>query len=48
MEGLLANFHKPRSTLFALACAFASREQVLTAYPHAVEAAYIFTVRRLR
>lgn len=39
---LLTNFHLPRSTLLALVCAFAGREQVLNAYRHAVEAGYRF------
>ena len=42
VEGLLTNFHLPRSTLLALVCAFAGREQVLAAYEHAVEAGYRF------
>jgi S-adenosylmethionine:tRNA ribosyltransferase-isomerase len=42
VEGLLTNFHLPRSTLLALVCAFAGREHVLTAYRHAVEAGYRF------
>jgi S-adenosylmethionine:tRNA ribosyltransferase-isomerase len=42
VEGLLTNFHLPRSTLLALVCAFAGRERVLAAYQHAVEAAYRF------
>ena len=42
VEGLLTNFHLPRSTLLALVCAFAGREQVLAAYLHAVEAGYRF------
>jgi S-adenosylmethionine:tRNA ribosyltransferase-isomerase len=41
-NGLLTNFHLPRSTLLALVCAFAGRERVLTAYQHAVEAGYRF------
>lgn len=39
---LLTNFHLPRSTLLALVCAFAGRENVLAAYRHAVEAGYRF------
>jgi S-adenosylmethionine:tRNA ribosyltransferase-isomerase len=42
VEGLLTNFHLPRSTLLALVCAFAGREHVLAAYRHAVEAGYRF------
>jgi S-adenosylmethionine:tRNA ribosyltransferase-isomerase len=42
VEGLLTNFHLPRSSLLALVCAFAGREQVLAAYEHAVEAGYRF------
>jgi S-adenosylmethionine:tRNA ribosyltransferase-isomerase len=39
---LLTNFHLPRSTLLALVCAFAGRENVLAAYRHAVERGYRF------
>ncbi len=42
VEGLLTNFHLPRSTLLALVCAFADREHVLAAYQHAVNAGYRF------
>src|SRR6266436_4922207 len=42
VQGLLTNFHLPRSTLLALVCAFAGRERVLAAYEHAVEAGYRF------
>src|SRR5229473_2427363 len=42
VEGLLTNFHLPRSTLLALVCAFAGRERVLAAYKHAVAAGYRF------
>lgn len=42
VTGLLTNFHLPRSTLLALVCAFAGRENVLAAYRHAVEAGYRF------
>jgi len=42
VEGLLTNFHLPRSTLLALVCAFAGRGHVLAAYRHAVEAGYRF------
>jgi S-adenosylmethionine:tRNA ribosyltransferase-isomerase len=42
VDALLTNFHLPRSTLLALVCAFAGRENVLKAYRHAVEAKYRF------
>jgi S-adenosylmethionine:tRNA ribosyltransferase-isomerase len=42
VDGLLTNFHLPRSTLLALVCAFAGRENVLEAYQHAVETGYRF------
>ncbi|MHB8609830.1 MAG: tRNA preQ1(34) S-adenosylmethionine ribosyltransferase-isomerase QueA [Candidatus Acidiferrales bacterium] len=42
VDALLTNFHLPRSTLLALVCAFAGRENVLTAYHHAVQAGYRF------
>jgi S-adenosylmethionine:tRNA ribosyltransferase-isomerase len=42
VQGLLTNFHLPRSTLLALVCAFAGREHILVAYKHAVEADYHF------
>ena len=42
VDGLLTNFHLPRSTLLALVCAFAGRERVLAAYRHSVEGGYRF------
>ena len=42
VDALLTNFHLPRSTLLALVCAFAGRENVLAAYIHAVQASYRF------
>ena len=42
VNGLLTNFHLPRSTLLALVCAFAGRERTLAAYRHAVAAGYRF------
>jgi S-adenosylmethionine:tRNA ribosyltransferase-isomerase len=42
VQGLLTNFHLPRSTLLMLVAAFAGRERVLAAYRHAVAAGYRF------
>lgn len=42
VDALLTNFHLPRSTLLALVCGFAGRENVLTAYRHAVQQGYRF------
>lgn len=39
---LLTNFHLPQSSLLMLVSAFAGREQVLSAYRHAVEQRYRF------
>jgi S-adenosylmethionine:tRNA ribosyltransferase-isomerase len=42
IDGMITNFHVPRSTLLMLVSAFAGREPVLSAYRHAVEAKYRF------
>lgn len=42
VEGLLTNFHMPRSTLFVLVSAFAGRERLLAAYAEAVRDRYRF------
>jgi S-adenosylmethionine:tRNA ribosyltransferase-isomerase len=42
VDQLLTNFHLPQSTLLALVCAFAGRDNVLGAYRHAVESEYRF------
>jgi S-adenosylmethionine:tRNA ribosyltransferase-isomerase len=42
LNGLLTNFHLPRSTLFMLACAFAGRELMLDCYREAIENQYRF------
>jgi S-adenosylmethionine:tRNA ribosyltransferase-isomerase len=42
VDGLITNFHLPRSSLLVLVSAFAGREVVLDAYRHAVEARYRF------
>ncbi len=41
-DGLLTNFHLPRSSLLMLVSAFAGRERVLSAYREAVAARYRF------
>lgn len=42
VDGLLTNFHLPRSSLFVLVCAFAGRECMLEAYRQAIAAQYRF------
>jgi S-adenosylmethionine:tRNA ribosyltransferase-isomerase len=42
VEGLLTNFHLPRSSLLMLVSALAGRERVLAAYAHALVAGYRF------
>ena len=42
IDGLLTNFHLPKSTLLALVCAFAGRERVLNGYEEAVLLGYRF------
>jgi S-adenosylmethionine:tRNA ribosyltransferase-isomerase len=42
VDGLLTNFHLPRSSLLMLVSAFAGRELVLDAYRHAVREEYRF------
>jgi S-adenosylmethionine:tRNA ribosyltransferase-isomerase len=42
VDGLLTNFHLPRSSLLVLVAAFAGRELILKAYGHAVRAGYRF------
>lgn len=42
MDAFSTNFHLPKSTLVMLVSAFAGREQVLTAYQHAIEEKYRF------
>jgi S-adenosylmethionine:tRNA ribosyltransferase-isomerase len=42
VDGLFTNFHLPRSTLLALACAFGGTERVLEAYRLAVRERYRF------
>jgi S-adenosylmethionine:tRNA ribosyltransferase-isomerase len=42
IDGMVTNFHLPRSTLLALVGAFAGLEEILSAYRHAVEQRYKF------
>lgn len=42
IDGLMTNFHLPRSTLFMLVSAFAGRETMLAAYRHAIASSYRF------
>lgn len=40
VDALITNFHVPRSTLMMLVSAFATREQIMAAYAHAIEERY--------
>jgi S-adenosylmethionine:tRNA ribosyltransferase-isomerase len=42
VDGLMTNFHLPRSTLFMLISALMGRERMLAAYAHAIAAEYRF------
>jgi S-adenosylmethionine:tRNA ribosyltransferase-isomerase len=42
VDGLLTNFHLPRSSLFMLVCAFAGRELMLAAYRDAIARGFLF------
>ncbi len=42
VDGMVTNFHLPRSTLLMLVSAFAGRERVLAAYAEAITAGYRF------
>ena len=42
IDGLITNFHLPRSTLFMLVSALMGRERMLAAYDHAIRAGYRF------
>ena len=41
-DGLMTNFHLPKSTLFMLVCALAGMETMKAAYAHAVADGYRF------
>lgn len=42
VEGLLTNFHLPRSTLLMLVCAFGGKDRVMRAYREAIKRSYRF------
>ncbi|MEP0766652.1 MAG: tRNA preQ1(34) S-adenosylmethionine ribosyltransferase-isomerase QueA [Fimbriimonadia bacterium] len=42
VEGIVTNFHLPRTTMLLMICAFAGRERVLAAYEEAKRAGYRF------
>jgi S-adenosylmethionine:tRNA ribosyltransferase-isomerase len=42
VDGLITNFHLPRSTLFMLVCAFAGTDRMKAAYAHAIARHYRF------
>jgi S-adenosylmethionine:tRNA ribosyltransferase-isomerase len=42
IDGLITNFHLPKSTLLVLVCAFAGREHILAAYKEAIKQHYRF------
>lgn len=42
VDGLLTNFHLPKSTLLALVSAFYDRESIMNAYQHAISEGYRF------
>jgi S-adenosylmethionine:tRNA ribosyltransferase-isomerase len=42
VDGLITNFHLPKSSLLVLVCAFAGRENILHAYAEAVRLKYRF------
>ena len=42
IDGLISNFHTPRSTLFMLVCALAGTARMKAAYAHAVAVGYRF------
>ena len=48
IDGLITNFHLPKSTLVMLVSAFSSRENILNAYKEAVKLEYRFSVLEMR
>ncbi len=43
VDGLITNFHLPRTTLLMLVCAFAGKDKVLAAYREAIDRGYRFS-----
>ena len=42
IDGMLTNFHLPKSTLLLMVCAFAGRERIMAAYKEAIDNGYRF------
>ena len=42
IDGMLTNFHLPKSSLLILVCAFAGYTQIMSAYQHAIDLKYRF------
>ena len=42
IDGLITNFHLPKSTLVMLVSAFATKDQIMTAYQAAIDEKYRF------
>ena len=42
IDGLVTNFHLPKSSLLLLVCAFGGTERIMAAYRHALEHGYRF------
>ena len=42
VDALITNFHLPESTLLMLVCAFAGKQNIFSAYSHAIKQAYRF------
>jgi S-adenosylmethionine:tRNA ribosyltransferase-isomerase len=42
IDGMLTNFHLPKSTLLLMVCAYAGRERIMAAYKEAIDKGYRF------
>ena len=42
IDGIITNFHVPRSTLMMLVSAFSTRDHIMAAYEHALASGYRF------